>query len=107
MEEEEKYDAGDPAHVKRKRKSVKLRHSEEIERLRELLSTPGNRAVMWEILSECNVFKDCFSADSLSMARMEGKRYIGLWLIKRIYEADPAAFPLMQVEAEKRGERNK
>jgi hypothetical protein len=94
------YDAGDKEQFQRLSKKAKLNKDREKEDLRALLERPGNRAVLWRILSRCGVYQDNPFPDSPgSMARHEGKRSIGLWLLQEIENADPRAFGRMRAEA--------
>jgi hypothetical protein len=94
------YDAGDKEVVQKANKKAKLQRLRDMEDLRALLSKPGNRAVLWRILSRCGVYQDNpFPHSHGDMARHEGKRSIGLWLLKEILEADQRAYVLMADEA--------
>ena len=93
-------DAGDKVIVQKQHKKARLRVEREKEELRALLSQPGNRAVMWRILSKCGVFRDNpFPHSHGEMARHEGQRSVGLWLLQEIEVADPRAYTVMRNEA--------
>lgn len=94
------YDAGDKDLVRKTNKKAQLQREREVEDFRALLAKPGNRAVIWRILSQCGIYHDNLHASDLGqMARQEGKRSIGLWLLTQIFESDPSAFERMRTEA--------
>ena len=47
----------------------------------QAFSSPAGRRVLWRILSRCRVFNSVFSMKALEMARREGERNLGLWLL--------------------------
>ena len=95
------FDAGDKESVQKKQKSNRTRRAVEGEFLRGVLSQPAGRAVMWRILSKCGLYRDNPFPDAPgSMARHEGQRSIGLWLLAEIFDADPNAYERMRREAE-------
>lgn len=50
---------------------------------RTFSSLHGKR-VLWRILAECQIWQPVFHGKALEMARREGERNIGLWLLKYI-----------------------
>lgn len=94
------YDAGDEAVVSRAHKKQKTKRDQEREDLRTVLATPGGRAFIWRVLSQCGVYLDNPFPDLLGAAmRHEGKRHIGLWLIREITDTDPHAYARLRDEA--------
>lgn len=77
----------------------------EVEHLRGMLDNQLNRAFFWRMLEQCGVYQNIFSPDLGTMALAEGKRQIGLWLIKEMLEVDPAVYVRMQNEARIRREQ--
>lgn len=93
-------DVGDKEIVQKVQKKHKIKRDAEKEDLRALLRSPQGRAVLWRILSYCGVYSDNPFPDLPgAMARHEGKRHIGLWLIREIHDADPHAYARIRDEA--------
>lgn len=66
--------------------------------IKKLLKSPEFRRFIWSILSETGIFRASFTNNSMNTAFLEGKRDVGLWLIKDIDEADTNA--LFQIRQE-------
>jgi hypothetical protein len=101
---EDPVDVGDEGVVKVKAEKRKNKRQQEVEDLRNLLSTQAGRSFMWRLLSYCGVYKTSFTGNSTTFFN-EGKRQVGLHLLDEVFEADANAFSKMQTEAVERGER--
>lgn len=77
----------------------------QVAELRHMLSTEGGRAFMWRLLSECGLYASSYVGElPLAMARNEGKRHIGLWLLGELTAVDPLVYAKMQREAKVRAD---
>ena len=104
MADTKPIDVGEEVQVSTRKTKVALKRETEIAQLKMLLDSVHGRAVIWRILSQCGVYRTSFTGDSETFFK-EGKRAVGLWLLDELFEADPAAFSLMQKEATDRGDR--
>jgi hypothetical protein len=86
----------------RNMKKFKLDREKEVEELKRLLSFPANRYFFWRLLGYCNYFSSVSRDNPHDMAIASGRRDVGVWLMKELFEADPKAFTLMQREATER-----
>lgn len=66
--------------------------------LAALLTSPEGRDLFWHMLAQCGVFQPVTVNDPLAVMRAEGRREIGIWLMQRMADADPAAWPKMILE---------
>lgn len=93
------YDAGDPDQVATRKRGAKLDRETELVELKAALAVPGVSKFLWRALVQAKPYETSFSSDALVMARNEGRRELGLWLIAEIAEADPDAYWKMQRDA--------
>ena len=91
-------DAGDSKAVKAELKTHKLKRERELEELREVLSKPIGRAVIWRVLEYCGVYRLSYTGLASSTDFREGHRDVGLWLLSEIHKANPSAYIQMQQE---------
>lgn len=96
--------AADPEQVASAKKHVKLRRSQELRDLREVLAGPGGRRVIWKLLGDCGVFRSSFNTNGSVVFFNEGMRQIGLVLMADVMEADEGAYSRMASEARKEAE---
>jgi hypothetical protein len=76
-----------------------LKHRDrEISDLKKVLKLPEGRRFIYKILSECGAFKASFSLNSMQTAFNEGKRDIGLMMLRMLDEAEPQAYSQMLKE---------
>ena len=76
--------------------------------VRKVLKTPEGRRLLLEIITESGVVHASFSQNSMVTAFNEGKRDIGLFLLKKIDKVEPMAFSQMLREyfSESRSKKN-
>ena len=101
MNEPEIYDPGNEAHVRGRKKDLRIARLQEIEDIRALLATPAGKRVFRRLLSWAGVFRQCFNPNALQMAFAEGQRNFGLFLVTELMEADPNSWQLMQADPTK------
>lgn len=101
---QEPYMAGDPEQVKGRKDKQKTRDLQKKAALRAIMSEPGGRMWMWDLLAACGVYHSSFSSDALFMAFNEGRRDIGNHLIAEINRLDggPELYRRMASEIEGR-----
>jgi hypothetical protein len=97
-------DVGDDVQVKERKTKRQLQKEREDEEMKQILDTYGGRAFMWRLLSSCGVFRTSFTGNASTYFN-EGKRQIGLEVLKEILELDSKAFQIMQQEAVERDKR--
>lgn len=66
--------------------------------LQAVIKIPGGRRFVLKMLGQTGIFTASFSQNSMTTSFNEGRRDIGLWLLKEIDEVDPMAFSQMQRE---------
>jgi hypothetical protein len=66
--------------------------------MRVVLKTPEGRRVLWDLLTYCNIYKQSFDNSGSITAFNEGRRVVGLKVLKQIMAADPGAYIEMQSE---------
>lgn len=96
------YDAGDQAKQAKKEELVKHRREKELDMWRAVLKTYEGRAVLWEALERCTIFRFGFVSDSNLLHFNEGERSIGGWIMDELFKSDPAAYAKMRFEHEER-----
>ena len=83
---------------KESKQEYSRRKDREIDDLKTVLKKPEGRRFVYKILSECGVFKASFSLNSMQTAFQEGRRDIGIALLKMLDEAEPQAYSQMLTE---------
>lgn len=87
--------------IESKRKEIKeLRkreRSREIEDVKKVISSAEGRRFLWRLMSESGVFRASYTGDSKTFFN-EGKRDIGLLVLREVNTAKPSAFAQMQNE---------
>jgi hypothetical protein len=83
---------------KESRVEYRRRKDRELDDLKTVLKKPEGRRVIYKILCECGVFKASFSMNSMTTSFNEGRRDIGLALLKDLDEAEPNAYSQMLTE---------
>ena len=92
------YDDDIEAKNKESKREFQRRRDREIVDLRSVLKSSEGRRFVWKMLSECGVFRASFSLNAMQTAFAEGRRDIGIMLVKELDEADPGAYAQMQRE---------
>jgi hypothetical protein len=92
------YDSEIETKNKESKKEYKLRRDRETDDLRVVLKKPEGRRFVYKVLCECGVFKASFTLNSMQSAFNEGRRDIGLALLKLLDEAEPNAYSQMLTE---------
>ena len=67
--------------------------------IKKVLDRSEGRRFIWRILSEAGIYRSCFSTNALEMARLEGKRDMGNFIIQDVLSAKPDALEIMRREA--------
>lgn len=97
-----KYDPLDRDAIEREEKEAAARERQARQRddddLRFLLASRQGRRVAWRLLERAGVNTATFNANALQMAFNEGFRNYGTWLLTRILEVSPDAYPKMLKE---------
>lgn len=84
------FDASNPEQVRDRELENIRREKASREALISVLSTPGGRNWMWQLLERCNVFAQSFvPGDQHGTAFNEGQRSIGLEMMAQITRASP------------------
>ena len=94
-------DVGDVRKVKEKKTKATLEYERQVEELRQVLSTGGERNVIWRFLSMTCLFGSPVG-DTNAIMRSVGGQDIGRKMLADIFTSDPKAYILMQQEADDR-----
>lgn len=92
------YDTEIEARNKESKEQYSRRKNRELDDLKTVLKKPEGRRFVYKILSECGVFKASFALNSMQSAFNEGRRDIGIALLKMLDEAEPQAYSQMLTE---------
>ena len=92
------YDSEAELKNKESKKEYKNRKDRELDDLKAVLKKPEGRRFVYQVLSECGVFKSSFALNSMQSAFNEGRRDIGIMLLKLLDEAEPQAYSQMLAE---------
>ena len=101
---EKAYDPGDEAQVKVRKRKAQTQREGEINDWKSLMDTQFGRRAMTLLLTQCGVYRSSFATNALEMAKSEGQRNMGLWLMSELEGASPSDFLLMLNEASKQKE---
>ncbi len=99
QQQPETFDVGNPEHVEKKKRRVKLNGNGANSAIRGIMGMPEGRAFFWWLLEECHVHGNSFHQNGLTMAFNEGERNIGLKIEARLAEVCPDDFARMMTEA--------
>ena len=83
--------------AKKKSERAKKDRGRELNDLRTVLASAEGRRVIWRLMSHAGVFRGSFTGNSETFFN-EGKRDIGLLILKDSMEAKPDSFAQMQRE---------
>ncbi len=89
--------------VERRRSARKIKEKYSLDELKDVLSTYSGRAVIYEILTECDIDAPIVN-DKYQTFRELGKRDVGLWLRLKILTVDIDSVIIMENESRKRAE---
>ncbi|MDR3561247.1 MAG: hypothetical protein P4N59_07405 [Negativicutes bacterium] len=77
----------------------KRRRDRELVDIRNVISSPSGRRLLWRILSGCHLYSKLFSPDQLVMAYNTGRHAVGIELLADLDEAKPGIYHQMSREA--------
>lgn len=69
--------------------------------VKNVLSTPEGRTLIWHLLSFTKLYDENFAGNSTDIFD-KGRRSVGLWLLSQMNEADPTMYPRMLLDVAKR-----
>jgi lysyl-tRNA synthetase class II len=97
--------AADEKQVKDAKFTVEERRRQELNDLRQVLSSVSGRRFVWRVMSHCKAFASIWDS-SAKIHYNAGKQDVGHFLIAEVGEADQDAFFLMMQEAQKEKSKN-
>jgi hypothetical protein len=71
--------------------AIKKRRERDLGDIRKILGIPEGRRFVWRVLDEAKIFAGSFTGTSQTFFN-EGRRDIGLFILKDVMEAKPDAF---------------
>lgn len=86
MSEERPFDAGSVSDVGKARRAAKRSATETENTIRKMLASREARALVWDYLGTCGLFRSTYSAESGAMYFTAGERNAGLRLFAMIPE---------------------
>ncbi len=98
MQQPEPFDAGSETAVKNRRSHVRLVDEQARADLQALLGETSGRRFLWGLLGRCDIYHQSFTGDVNWGLFNEGKRSVGLRLLKEITDASPVDYALMVKE---------
>lgn len=98
-EPSEPFDAGEPRHVKKRKRRSVVREDERLAFVAAAMGTPQGRAYFWHLLGTCHVFATSWSPDASTTAFKEGERNIGLAVLASIQAVASGQYLTMVKEA--------
>lgn len=87
-----KYDPNNPQHVEDARLEASLGVQSHYLAVKELLQNKSARGVIWQWLSLCGIYQTSLHPSGSMVYANEGRREIGLKILKDIIAADPDMF---------------
>ena len=93
--------ATDEGQIKNAQIKEKLASEKKLNDLRFLLSTEQGRRFIWDLLSNCGIYKESADASGSWTYYKEGRRSIGLSVLAQVVEADPDSYLKMMKESKK------
>jgi len=94
---EENQGVGDEKQVRKRKTKFERLQDKNNNELQRILSQREGRALLWRVISKCGVYQ---SAPDSGMARFEGGRDIGLWLLAEFHQLPSDYYSLMKQEAQ-------
>lgn len=89
--------AADPKQVEKAKSEENRIENRSREDLKAVVSTVNGRRFIWKYLDLCGIYKTTFTGGSETFF-LEGKRAVGLTLLKDVIDASPETFIVMQKE---------
>lgn len=84
------------AHDEKLKKSKRLL-DREVSDLKKIISIPEGRRFIWRILSDAGIYQTSFTGNSTTFY-LEGRRSLGLEVLKDLMKAERTAFAQIQLE---------
>lgn len=100
------YDASDRKEVRKAEKAARIADRARQEVITNLMSTTQGRQWLWDLLANCHVFAQTFTADPLMTAFGEGRRAVGLALLADVMISCPDQYITAAREANARYNSN-
>jgi hypothetical protein len=99
MEDTNFFDAEDKVITAEQEKAANIKRMKELDDLRWVLSNIKGRRFIWKVLSSCGAFHASYvPKDANQTAFNEGRRDIGLRLLRDLGHANPKAYSQMEDE---------
>lgn len=95
--------AADESQVRGADKKQKNRHLRDIVDLKEILSLPAGRRVIWRLLVKCKTFETVWHPSAL-IHYNAGQQDLGHFILGEVMEAKPEAYLQMSAESKKEDE---
>ena len=95
---DEILDTGDEKQVKSRKTKFKIARDIEIAEFKDILSTKGGRAWVWRLLTECKINDFGYCGDNNKLNNIEGRRFIGAWVLEEVFTSDPNSYIMMRNE---------
>lgn len=89
--------AADPKQVEKAKSEENRIENRSREDLKAVVSTVNGRRFIWKYLDLCGIYETTFTGGSETFF-LEGKRAVGLTLLKDVIDASPETFIVMQKE---------
>jgi hypothetical protein len=90
--------------IDEERKKIRERDLSDI---KKILDLPEGRRFLWRVLSEAKVFISCFNDNNTTMAYLEGRRDVGLFVLNELTTANKNALSKIQNEYFSESGKNK
>lgn len=97
--------AGDPRQVRRAGQAERLRRTDELNDLREVLSNVAGRRFIWRLMERCKTFESVWHPSAL-VHYQAGEQDVGHWLMAEINETSRKLFFQMIQEHWPEGDEN-
>lgn len=90
----------DPGQLKKRDQDIKFQKMQEQDDLREVLSTPAGKRLVWRLLGKCKIADSIYEASS-RIYYLAGRQDLGHDIVKEIDAVDPLLFWEMRNEVMK------
>lgn len=95
--------AADPAQVKDAARKERRAETQQLDDLRQVVSSRSGRRFLWGLLCDVRLFESECHAEVHRQYFTAGERNVGCRLLARINDLDPALYHIMAQEAQKEG----